>query len=199
MSVPSISSSLDQTNHLYQTNSRKQQRQQEVTDLANALTSGDLSGAQQAFSMLQQFTSKPSANSQIQTGQQGAGSDTITADINALGQALQSGDLKTAQTDFTQLQKDIQSMGLGHHHHHHKASTGAQDTSTAGSSGSGIGLDQLLAFLNTQNSSSGNPSNSATSLQQLLSIVKAIQGSSGNKIDAASLKALVGSNINIST
>jgi hypothetical protein len=43
----------------------------------------------------------------------------MKSDMDTLGQAIQSGDLSSAQTAFAKLQQDSQSVH-GHHHHHHK-------------------------------------------------------------------------------
>ena len=105
-----------------------QQRRQDFSQLAQALQSGDLTGAQKAFADLQSLQ-----QSQSGTNSNSAGSP-IQSDFVALGQALSSGDLSQAQSDFTQLQNDIKSAfqnqagsrgasgaHRGHHHHHHAA------------------------------------------------------------------------------
>jgi DNA-binding FadR family transcriptional regulator len=107
----------------------QQQMQQRKTDwqsLASALQSGDLTGAQQAFSSLQA----------MQTGgNQGASSTSpISSDFTALGKAIQSGDLNAAQTAFQKLQTDMQTM-RAHHHHHHQGGT-TQNTSDSDSDNS---------------------------------------------------------------
>jgi hypothetical protein len=200
MSVSSVSSNID-LSQTYQTSgssSRRLERQKDFNQLADALKSGDLSSAQQAFSAWQQLFATSSSNSQTQTQtvQQGTVQNPVTADISALGQALQSGDLTTAQTDFTQLQKDIQALGKGHHHH--KASASSQDAATAGTSSSSVDLDQLLTAIGVQKSSGTDTSGSVTGLQQWLNTLTSIQGSSGTKLDLQGLQALVGSKLNIS-
>ncbi len=131
------------------------QRRQDFKDLASALQSGDLSGAQKAFAAMQQSQPNFSATTQTQNAQQASVQNPLAADFSALGKALQSGDLTAAQAAFKQLQLDMQSVGgARHHHHHHKASATTQNTasttsspsvgSTAGSSGS------------TQNASGGS-------------------------------------------
>lgn len=83
-----------------------QQQRQNFSQLAQALRSGDLSAAQQAFSQL-------SANS--------PNASDPNSPLAKLGQALQSGDVKAAQQAFSSLH-----AGGGHHHHHH--STSAQSS-----------------------------------------------------------------------
>jgi hypothetical protein len=101
----------------------------DFTDLANALSSGNLSAAQSAFSAIQQlqpgrFGAAPSSTSAGSTGS----TSPISADFAALGKALQSGDLNGAQAALKQLQQDLGSARQAHHHHHHKRATGAQPT-----------------------------------------------------------------------
>lgn len=92
MSVSTIASSYSS----YQTTGSHKHRTQELEALQQALQSGNLSGAQQAFSQLQQ--NAPSG---------GAG-DAVITDISALGTALSAGDISSAQTAFATLQQDIQ-------------------------------------------------------------------------------------------
>lgn len=88
--------------------------------LAQALQSGDLNRAQQAFASLQQDAPwvgrALSASSAIAPA---GGSSAVTA-LQDLRSALQSGDLSGAQQAFANLQ---QSAHAGHHAHHHHAST----------------------------------------------------------------------------
>ena len=123
MSISGISASTDPY-QAYQANGQNNVKQfrQDFQDLASALQSGDLSGAQQAFAALQQLLPNPSAGSQTSTGQQGNGQNPFSADFSALDQALKSGDLKGAQDAFAKLQQDMQSVKGHHHHHHHKTS-----------------------------------------------------------------------------
>jgi hypothetical protein len=95
MSVSSISNSYS----YYQTANNHHQRKQEFDALSEALQSGNLSGAQQAFGQLQQ-----NAPGNSQSGADGG----IVADISALGQALASNDLSGAQNAFSTLQSDFQ-------------------------------------------------------------------------------------------
>jgi hypothetical protein len=88
--------------------------------LAQALQSGDLSGAQQAFAALQQdspWVSRAVAGATPS----GATSDGSASPLQALGKALQSGDIAGAQQAFAAVQ---QARG-GHHGHHHDAASGA--------------------------------------------------------------------------
>jgi len=134
--------------------SRSQQIRQDFKQLANSLQSGDLGGAQQAYSALQKLLPNQAQNGQ----QSSSGGNPISSDFKALGQALQSGDLSSAQSAFSQLQNDLKSQSQsgtasslaqgvrGHHHHHHHASS-AQDSGTAAGSGSSGSSGQVLNLL----------------------------------------------------
>jgi Skp family chaperone for outer membrane proteins len=128
-----------------------EQVQQDYTQLANALQSGNLTGAQTAFTALQQALgtqTNTSSNTNSTTSQ-----DPILNDFNALGQAFSSGNLSQAQSAFAQLQSDVQTAQQstasqaqsltqalktaveGHHHHHgHHGGGGESATATTNSS-----------------------------------------------------------------
>ncbi len=92
-------SGVDSNSNEYQPHlqSTYKQRQQDFQDLASALQSGDLTGAQNAFAALQ----KLQQGRHTQSGQQGNSStNPISTDITALGKALQSGDISGAQSAF---------------------------------------------------------------------------------------------------
>ncbi len=75
-----------------------QSRQTDLKQLGNALQSGDLNGAQQAYQSLAVLgDSGPFANSEP------FGNSTRAQDFNALGEALQAGDLTRAQASFATL------------------------------------------------------------------------------------------------
>jgi hypothetical protein len=90
----------------------------DFNELSQALRSNDLSGAQAAFSDLQQLLQKSQASSgQLQYASKSGGS--VETDFNSLGTALASGDLSQAQSEFTQLQSDLSAATGGGQHHHH--------------------------------------------------------------------------------
>jgi hypothetical protein len=103
-------------------------RAQAFSDLANSLQSGNLQGAQQAYGILEQLQgNQASSSSSGSTGT--SANNPIATDFAALGQALSSGNLTQAQSDFQQLQTALQSApqtgsssgatGTEVHHHHH--------------------------------------------------------------------------------
>ncbi len=114
-----------------------QQIRKDFAALKTSLTSGDLTGAQQAFATLQQdMQSIGLAGSSQQTATTTAtqASSPLDTDLNALGAALKNGDTSGAQQAFATLQKDMQQMRRSqggqqtqkahhHHHHHHGGST----------------------------------------------------------------------------
>jgi outer membrane protein assembly factor BamD (BamD/ComL family) len=121
MSVSAISSSGGFSPVDWQT--KAQQIKADFQSLAQALQSGDLKGAQQAFATLQKDS--PAKSSTATTS---STSSTNPNDLmNTLSQALQSGNLSAAQQAFAQLQ---QAAHHGHHRHH-----GASNATTGGQSG----------------------------------------------------------------
>jgi hypothetical protein len=84
----------------------------------------------------------------------------VTA-FQALGQALQSGNLQGAQQAFSNLQQDAnQGAGFGRHHHHHHGSGGQVQSSSS----SNNVPDSL--FNNSSSSNSNSNSNSGSSNSQ---------------------------------
>ena len=92
-----------------------QQRRQSFDALSQALQSGDMTAAQQAFSSL---------SSTFPAG--------ITNDPNSplakLGQALKSGDLSAAQSAFAEIRGH--KGHRAHHHHHHAAAQSTDPNQT---------------------------------------------------------------------
>jgi hypothetical protein len=119
-----------------------QQRKQDFSQLASALQSGDLAGAQSAFSALQSLTSQGQNSTVNSTGTSSTASNsgnTISNDFATLGQALQSGNIASAQSAFAQLQTDMQTQqSSGHHHHHHHGGAGANSSSESTASSTSL-------------------------------------------------------------
>lgn len=88
--------------------------------LAQALQSGDLQGAQQAFKTIQGAWSARLTQTSPNTQSTNGSNTTVQNAFASLGQALQSGDLQGAQQAFSTLQNAVQhnlKMHRGHHHH----------------------------------------------------------------------------------
>lgn len=93
---------------------------QTFTDLVGALNSGNLSDAQQAYSVLSQLQNSgqgPSPNS----------STPLAQALNQIGQDLKNGDVTGARQTLASLQ---QAQG-GHHHHHGHHAHGADASSSS--------------------------------------------------------------------
>lgn len=129
-----------------------QQQRNDFKQLSTALQSGDLTGAQAAFTDLAKLSQNSKAGAQSSTSQ-------IGQDFAAIGQALQSGDLAGAQQAFSTFQQDVKSAfqqrfqnfqaqqtqqqpSVHHHHHHHDAgNSGASNSSqSAASNGDSISI-----------------------------------------------------------
>jgi outer membrane protein assembly factor BamD (BamD/ComL family) len=138
-----------------------QQVRQDYAQLAGDLQSGNLTGAQSAFTALEEaLQTQTGTNATSETSSSTAptgSSDPIANDLNALGQALSSGNLTQAQSAFSQLQSDIQSARQsaesqsqslaqplrtdieGHHHRHHGGGGYSSQSSTASTASTGSG------------------------------------------------------------
>jgi hypothetical protein len=89
--------------------------------LVNALRSGNLTAAQNAYS----------AFTQAQPGQ---GSGPLAQAISQIGDALQAGDMGKAQQALASLQQQVQSAKGAHHHHgghHHDSDDDKSKSATA--------------------------------------------------------------------
>ena len=127
MTVSGISTSTD-LNQTSSTQTKFKQVKNDYQLLGQALQSGDLNAAQQAFAALQQLIPNLSSGSQAQNGQQGSSQNPLLTDLNTIGKALQSGDLSAAKSAFAKLQQDVQSVSSkGPHHRPHKTG-GAQNS-----------------------------------------------------------------------
>ena len=85
---------------------------QDFKGLANALQSGDISSAQNAFRTLLNDLQQTGKTSQLLDKNTEAGKD-----FQALQDALTSGDIKAAQDAFKTLKTDLHSARRAHHHH----------------------------------------------------------------------------------
>jgi outer membrane protein assembly factor BamD (BamD/ComL family) len=120
MSISAISSShpLNQADSLQKNN---QQQRTEFQQLTQALQSGNLTNAQEAFSAL----TKSATSSGVQSLQ-------LTKDLSGLGAALQSGDLSRARQAYSSVQQNLASSNPMAVHHHRAHHGGASQILTSG-------------------------------------------------------------------
>ena len=106
--------------------SNSQQQKDPLQLLGQALRSGDLTAAQQAYNALLQTTSNPvqTQNSQFSQG------------LTAVGQALKTGDLTSAQQTYAKLRQDFQAVEKTHHRHHHHKTNSSQNSTFSSNGGS---------------------------------------------------------------
>lgn len=125
MSVSGISSS-----NQYQLNSLYNPYQQAFQQLGQNLKSGNLSAAQSDFSTIQQaFSQSATSSSTSSTSTSSATSNPVSQAFNQLASDLQSGNIASAQKDFSTLQSDLKASGgpgINRFRHHHRISTGGE-------------------------------------------------------------------------
>ena len=130
-----------------------QQTGQDFRALQNALQSGDLSSAQQAFASLQKDLQPAAGAAGSSSASPWSQNNPLGKDFQALQSALQSGDLSGAQSAFASVKQDLQSAGAarGHHHHHHKSSSAARSgTQTSDSTSTSAVSATTGSLLNIQ-------------------------------------------------
>ena len=100
---------------------------QSLNQLFSAVSSGNLSDAQQAYSTL----------SDLQSSGQGplpTSNTPLAQTLNQIGQALQNGSISGAQAALASLQQTQQAHGGHHHHGHHGGGVNPATASTTPSS-----------------------------------------------------------------
>ena len=92
------------------------QANQDFDQLFQSLQSGNLNAAQQAYSSFQQIQAGQTSSTPSQTNTVAAATSAnpVATDWSALGQALQSGSLSSAQTALGKLQQDAQTVWQSH-------------------------------------------------------------------------------------
>lgn len=122
--------------------STSKQVRQDFDELFQAMQANNVAGAQQAYGALQQLLPQNNAATPAATGSPDTApaASTVAADWASLGQALQSGNMSTAQDAFTKLQSDAATAAQGQHrHHHHGGVEKAQAVYSAIQSGDAAG------------------------------------------------------------
>ena len=139
------------------------QAKQDMQALGTALSSGNLSDAQQAYAQLQQ--NLPAGA----TSQGSQNNDSTSGTLQSIGSSLQSGNISDAQQAFAKLQ-GMKGAGKGHHHHHKgggsQAGTAAGGTSqSAASQPSTYSASGFSAPAGTSDATSGAAQSVSISLQ----------------------------------
>ena len=137
---------------------------QEFQQLGQDLATGNLTGAQSDFAILQQaFGQTATATSTAASGSSSASPATnpLAQAFQQLSTDLKSGNLTAAQKDYTTVQQDLQNHFAGHLHHHHGFTSSGLENSSNNSSNSQAGQDFFSQL--------GQPASPASStlLQQL--------------------------------
>ena len=115
---------------------------QDFGQLVSALNSGDLSGAQQAYSAL----------SQLQGNGQGPNpSNPLSQALAQIGQALQNNNLNGAQQALAALQQSSGSHHSHGHHHHSGGTSGATGATEAGAASGSTAPSNTGSGTNTVN------------------------------------------------
>ena len=94
----------------YQPNSQQSAFQQNFQTLTQAIQSGNLAAAQQAYASLTQ-----NAPAQSTGGSTGSLANSFQQALSSIGAALQSGNISAAQTAVQTMQQSM----MAHHGHHH--------------------------------------------------------------------------------
>lgn len=113
-SLSSVSSS-SSSSFLYEIqNEKMKEKKQKWDDLSSAIESGDLEAAQAAFTAIQSDLPKTATTTETSTdsntGQSTDSGGKLGADMKALADALESGDLTTAATALDTLKSDMKSQ-----------------------------------------------------------------------------------------
>ena len=108
--------------------------------LEQALQSGSLNSAQQAFAALQQLMPDLSAGNKTKNDQVSSSQSVFRTNFNAIGQALKSGNLSAAKAAFTKIQQDVQLINTRHHtNNHYSNAIGSKNTTPTSNNTSNVG------------------------------------------------------------
>ena len=116
-------------------NPNKQQIKQGFQLLGRDLQSGNLSQAQSDFASLQQLIPGGQQNTPLAPTPGAQSGNPLATAVSQLAQDLKSGNLSAAQSDFANVQQDLQQASLrlggphGHHHRHHGSGDSSQSSS----------------------------------------------------------------------
>jgi|HubBroStandDraft_1064217.scaffolds.fasta_scaffold352184_2 hypothetical protein len=136
----SVSSTLSASIPTAQSGQASPYRQAKIdySTLSQTLAAGNLSGAQQAYSALQQDVQGIQSAQGAQAASGSSGTSNVQSQLSAVGQALQSGNLTAAKNAFASLQQGVHQsaqLATGHAHHHHGARSTLASFAAPGSTG----------------------------------------------------------------
>ena len=163
-SISSLSSSVSP--YQYGSSSTVNSFQKDLKSLESALSSGDLSSAQSALTVVQndfQNLPKPPSGSSTSSSSSSSTSSAISAvqtDLKNIQSALQSSDTNGAKTAFDKLKTDLQSLRPQHAHRGHHGggkppvdTDGDSSSSTNSTSSTSSATDLLLNAIQSSSSS----------------------------------------------
>ena len=195
MSVTSIGQDQSQTLGSASVRASVHQARQDFDQLYQALQSGNLGAAQQAYAGFQQIQAELTSSSATAATSAAATTNPIAADWSALGQFLQSGSLSSAQNALSTLGQDAQTAWQTHLQQETQkaesvyalmqsaqgatAATAVTPAATATSAQSATGSVQNDLTALNQSLQSGDTSGAAKLLAQLLQDLQASNQSSG--------------------
>jgi len=126
--------------------------QQAMQTLQQSLASGNLAAAQSAFNTYQQLNQSPSTASGSTSSSSAGTPSQLSTDMTALGSAIGSGDLSTAQSAFATVQSDL------------KATPSQAITNAESAVAQSVQWVEDLLTLSSSNNSSTTPADPTTSM-----------------------------------
>jgi hypothetical protein len=126
--------------YVYPPTNQQNPFQQSFQSLIQAIQSGNLSGAQQAYAALTQSAPAQGAN-----GASNGQNNPFQQGLAAIGSALQSGNISGAQSALQSLQQTMKA----HHGHHHSSGMGPQNSNSQTSSQSSATIAALSGVTNS--------------------------------------------------
>jgi ribosomal protein S20 len=135
MSISSVSTGTTAT---YTPNSQQKDLRNAFKQMSDAINSGDLQDAQNAFANLAQLINTSPQPAQNTSSTSSDGND-FSSLLNQIGSALQSGDLDQAKQALQNLQQSAKSARPHHHHHGGGAAQSVTDPTSASTDTGSIG------------------------------------------------------------
>jgi cobalamin biosynthesis Mg chelatase CobN len=143
-------------------------------ELESSLKSGDLSDAKKAYETIVKLHQEQVSSS----GSTQQGESQMDKDMDALGKALDSGDLSTAQSAFATVQSDMKNQPAPP-----TSSSSSSSTSSTSSADSEAVIVKLLSTLASDSSSSSSSSSSTSSSSDIASTLLAELEKTGTNLN----------------